>query len=53
MIVEKRFGHMVGVKGDQLCQAPLELIAKGPRHVPVNHPLIGVAESVGTCLGRA
>jgi len=52
MIMAGRFGAMVGVKGNRLCQTPLKSIARGPRNVPKNHPLIGVAESVGTCMGR-
>ncbi len=52
MAIEKRFGVMVGVKGNRLCYTPLKTIAKGPRHVPTNHSLIAVAQSVGTCLGE-
>lgn len=53
MLVEEQFGFMVGVKGPRLCRTSLKTIAKGPRNVPRNHPLIAVAESVGTCMGRA
>ena len=53
MIAENHFNRMVAVKGPRLCRIPLKDIAKGPRNVPKNHSLIAVAESVGTCMGRA
>src|SRR4030043_1266161 len=51
MVQNKRFGYMVGVKGDSLIKVPLEEVAKGPRTVPLNHPLIQAARAVGTCFG--
>ena len=51
MILEGRFGRMVGVKGDSLVEVPLEEVAGGPRTVPVDHPLIASARSIGTCFG--
>jgi phosphofructokinase-like protein len=51
MVQNKRFGYMVGVKGDSLIKVPLEEVAKGPRTVRVNHPLIQAARAVGTCFG--
>ena len=51
MIENKRFGYMVGVRGNKLVEVPLSDVAKGSRTVPVNHPLIACARSVGTCFG--
>jgi len=51
MITSGKFGCMVGVKGGVLVEVPLEEVAGGPRTVPVNHPLIQSARSVGTCFG--
>ena len=51
MIENKRFGYMVGVRGNKLVEVPLAEVAKGSRTVPVNHPLIACARSVGTCFG--
>ena len=51
MIVNKEFGYMVGVNGGKLVEVSLEEVAKGARTVPLNHPLIQSARSVGTCFG--
>lgn len=51
MVVNKEFGHMVGLKGNSLAKVSLTDVAKGPRRVPLNHPLIRSARSVGTCFG--
>ncbi len=53
VIAEGRFGVMVGVRGNRLCTTPLQVITRGPRCVSRNHPLIAVAESVGTSMCRA
>jgi len=50
-IVNKQFGHMVGVKKDTFVKVPLAKVAQGQRLVPVNHPLIKTARSLGTCFG--
>jgi 6-phosphofructokinase 1 len=51
MIDNKEFGCMVGVRGNKLVGVPLQKVAEGPRTVPLNHPLISAARSVGTCFG--
>lgn len=51
MIVDREFGRMVAVKGSSLISVPLEEVARGPRTVPPNHPLIQAARAVGTCFG--
>jgi len=51
MIEDKKFGYMVGVKRNSLVAAPLKEVAKGPKVVPLNHPMIKAARSLGTCFG--
>jgi 6-phosphofructokinase len=50
-IVQRQFGCMVGVKNNRLVKVPLSKVAQGPRHVPVDHPLIKEARAIGTCFG--
>jgi 6-phosphofructokinase 1 len=51
MIENKEFGYMAGVNGRRLVSVPLEKVAKGPKTVPLHHPLIQSARSVGTSFG--
>jgi len=51
MIEENEFGFMVGVRGAGLVNVPLDSVAKGPKLVPPNDPLIKSARSLGTCFG--
>jgi phosphofructokinase-like protein len=51
LIENQEFGFMVGVKGDALVKVPLETVARGSRLVPLNHPLMKSARSVGTSFG--
>ena len=51
MIVNQEFGYMVGVSGNSLIKVSLEDVAKGPRTVPLDEPLIKTARSVDTCFG--
>jgi len=51
MIAKEKYGYMAGVKGDSLAEVSLEDVAKGPRKIPLGHPLIRSARSVGTCFG--
>jgi len=51
MLEAKEFGYMVGVRGATLVNVPLKKVAKGFRAVPLNHPLIRSARSIGTCFG--
>jgi len=51
MIEDKEFGYMVGMKRSGLVVVPLREVARGPKTVPLNHPLIKSARSVGTCFG--
>ncbi|KPJ60612.1 MAG: 6-phosphofructokinase [Latescibacteria bacterium DG_63] len=51
-IAERKFGHMVGVRGSCFVDVPLELVAKGPRVIPPGHRLLKAARAVGTYLGE-
>lgn len=51
MIENKEFGYMAGVNSRRLVSVPLEKVAKGPKTVPLHHPLIQSARSVGTSFG--
>jgi ATP-dependent phosphofructokinase / diphosphate-dependent phosphofructokinase len=51
MIINERFGYMVGVTGDSLKEVHLDEVAKGQRNIPLGEPLIRVARSMGTCFG--
>lgn len=52
MLKKKRFGFMAAIKGDTLTHVSLKEVAKGIKNVPLNHPLIKAARSVGTCFGE-
>lgn len=51
MLVNEEYGCMVGVKGSEFVAVRLEDIARGPRLVPLDDPLIKSARSVGTSFG--
>jgi 6-phosphofructokinase 1 len=51
LIEAGQFGYMAAVKGNDIVAVGLEEAAKGPRNVPLDHPLITTARSVGTCFG--
>jgi hypothetical protein len=51
MIEDNDFGSMVGVKGKSFVAVSLKEVSKGPKLVPLNHPMIKAARSLGTCFG--
>ncbi len=51
MIENKEFGYMVGMKRNSLVAVPLKEVSRGPKTVPLNHPIIKAARSLGTCFG--
>jgi 6-phosphofructokinase 1 len=53
LMEEKKFGQMVGMKANSLVTVPLKEVAKGPRLIPLNHPMLKAARSLGTCFGDA
>ncbi len=52
MIINKDFGNMVAMQKSALVTVKLDDVAKGHRSVPVDHPLIKTAVSLGTCFGQ-
>ncbi|MBF0489783.1 MAG: ATP-dependent 6-phosphofructokinase [Candidatus Omnitrophica bacterium] len=52
LMVEGRFGCMVGVKGKDFVEVPLSKVAQGSRLVPLNHLLIKDARDLGVCFGN-
>lgn len=51
LINKKRFGTMVGVRGSSFKAIKLKDVAKGPKLIPRNHPLLKAGRSVGTSFG--
>jgi ATP-dependent phosphofructokinase / diphosphate-dependent phosphofructokinase len=51
LIVEQKYGYMVGIKCNAAVEVRLEEVAKGQRTVPLDHPLIKAARSVSTSFG--
>jgi len=51
LVAEQSFGYMVGMQKGELVKVNLNDVAQGHRTVPVNHPLIKTAISLGTCFG--
>jgi len=51
LILDRKLGQMVAVKDGGITSVPLEVAAAGPRTVPLDHPLIAAARSIGTSFG--
>ncbi len=51
MAANKDYGSMVAMNNSKLITIKLQDVAKGHRSVPVDHPLIKTAISLGTCFG--
>jgi 6-phosphofructokinase len=51
MIARGEFGRMVAVRGGTITSISLDVPARGPRLVPLDHPVIAAARSVGTSFG--
>lgn len=51
MIIKRQFGKIAAVKGNSFVPVSLEIVAKGPKKIPLDHILIKSARSVGTCFG--
>lgn len=51
MVEKKEFGCMVGVNGNSFVKVPLKKAASGSKLVPLDHPLIKSARSIGTSFG--
>ena len=51
-IVKGNFGQMVALKGSDIVTVPIDEVAGKTRTVPLDSPLLSVAQSLGTCLGE-
>jgi 6-phosphofructokinase 1 len=52
MIMAGSFGYMVAMQNSRLVKVSLKDVARGHRSVPVDHPLIKTAISLGTSFGK-
>lgn len=51
LLARGEYGVMVAVKGDDCEPVPLSKVAGKRRTIPLDHPLIAAARSIGTCMG--
>ena len=51
LIINKQYGRMVAVQGGQIVSIPLEDAASKTKFLPVDHPMIQVARTMGISLG--
>ena len=51
LMAGRRYGHMVGVRGNTLVEVPLSEVATGQRRIEPDDPLVESARSVGTSFG--
>lgn len=51
LIRKKKFGNMIGISGSSFKTVSLQEVAKGPRLIALNHPLVCAARCVGTSFG--
>lgn len=51
LVLEGRFGVMVGKQGEEYVPVPLSEVVSKKRLVPLDHPWVKAAREVGTCMG--
>ncbi len=51
LVMEKKYGYMVGIVKDEIVAVPLAEAASQTKFLPVDHPLIQTARDVGVCFG--
>ena len=51
LFVGNDLGFMAAVQKDQIVKVPLSTVAQGQRIVPIDHPLVKTARSIGICFG--
>jgi 6-phosphofructokinase 1 len=49
--VNRKFGHMVGLRGSEIRTTPIKEAVAAPRRVKADDDLVRVARAVGTCFG--
>lgn len=50
-LAEGNFGKLVAIQNGKPAGVPLENIAGKVKNIPLNHPIIGTARTLGICLG--
>ena len=51
MIMEKKYGYMVGMQNNEIVAVPIEEAASRTKFLPADHPLIQTARDAGTFFG--
>ena len=51
LIMEKKYGYMVGIHNGEIVSVPLEDAASRTKFLPVDHPLIQTARDIGIFFG--
>ena len=51
LIMEQKYGYMVGIQGNEIVHVPLEEAASKTKFLPVDHPLIQTARDAGSTFG--
>ena len=51
LIMEQKYGYMVGIRNNEIVHVPLEEAASRTKFLPVDHPLIQAARDAGTVFG--
>ncbi len=51
LIIQGDFGRMAAVQDGKITSVPLEMASGGPRTIPLYHPLVAAARSIGTSFG--
>ena len=51
LIIRKDYGKMVAIQNGVTTAIPLDLAASRTKFLPVDHPMIRVARSIGICMG--
>jgi len=51
LVLKKRFGYMVALKGDEIVDVPIEKAVAKLKLVPLNHPLMEAAKAMGASFG--
>lgn len=52
LIAEKKFGHMVALRGNDIVTVKLDEVVGVQKSIPLEHPLIKMAEDIGIEFGR-
>ena len=51
LIMEQKYGYMVGIQGNDIVHVPLAEAASRTKFLPVDHPLIQTARDAGSTFG--